>query len=764
MEELQVVHPFGIDPLAVSRLFMHEDLAKSGLTVNDFPHPPVPVAAVGGRGCYQMWYNKEYYKLKIDREHDKYIGPKGTVPPVVVLGTHYGAPVTASVEGLKKALAFFVSTGIPTICIDSCWAFGESVDSDAELKVKDLHSSIMMQLQPGQSHLVLFDGDWSTNDQVRLALSAYRMLLDEQGVKLRFKDLGALGGRRAGYDDWLVATYGADRTLWPTQAEVLTHIITQVSDIPNEELLGGAQAFALNSLDRFSTAYLDLTDRGAGSLMCKLLGAENFKYCRDTKDWIIWETKPNATTDDTGGKWENVGELPLWFVDSAARYYMTRAKVLSAQATKMEGNTDMATRMAGLLKQAAKFARFGDTHCSSTAGRTAVLNDMRQRRELWVFLDSFDSNPNLLAVQNGVVDLRTGMLREERQEDYILRRCPVAYTGEEPTGEAVNRIKRFLREITSVAHGVEDLVALEYLQRRLGASIRGKNSLTALELWNGGGANGKTVLSNLLQHALGDTDNGGYACSTNANVLMSTMKTRDAESSTPFLIKLIGARLVFMAESKDTDHMNEAFVKQLVGGDKITARANYQDGKSYDVTFSPVLLTNNLPAINEGGDGLWDRMAITEFSCRWRRAHKVLVTEADAELPLADTWFEDIAPGLVEVQQWFIWWLVEGCRKWFAEGLSAAPERSTRAVEAYQVSNDRYSDWMAECGWCFDPGALTLTRELYQSFANHMHVTGGKAPIDKVFGKRLLERFPALKVVKYKGLRHMEGIRLIEQR
>lgn len=747
-----VVHPFGIDPLAVSRLFMHEDLAKSGLTIDDFPIPPVPLAAVNGRGCYQIWYDNVYYKLKIDREHDKYIGIKGAVPPIVVLGNHYEAPITASVEGFKKALAFHITTGIPTLAIDSCWGFGENVEEVNGIKVKDLHTDIMQHLTPNQSHLVLFDGDWSTNENVKLALATYRMLLEEQGVKLKFKDIGTgQRGQKLGYDDWFVECYGIDRELWPTKEAVLEQVIVTLKDIPNEELLGGAQSFALNSPLRFSKEYLDLTDRGAGSLMCKLVGIDNFKYCKDTQEWIQW----------TGGRWVNIGDMPYGFIDIAAQYYLRRASILSAQAAKMEGNKDLEDKMKGLLHQAKEFARFGKGHCSSTAGRGSVLRDLAGRRELWVFKDMFDANPDLLAVANGVVELKTGVLREERQSDLVLRRCPDDFPLSEPEGEDVDKLKQFLVQITSKAHGQPDPLMLTYLQRRLGASIRGKNSLTAIELWNGHGANGKSVLSNLLQAALGDTDNGGYSCSTNANVIMSTVKTRDAESSTPFLVKLIGARLVFMAESKDTDHMNESFVKQISGGDRITARANYQEGKSYNVTFSPILLTNNLPHINEGGEALWDRIAITEFSCRWRRANKQYVSAEDLALPLGDLWFEDEAPRSLAVRQWLLWWLVKGCVDWFRDGMSPLPERAQGAVLGYQASNDRYADWMAECNWAFcEQDTHTRSSDVYRSFASYMEASGGKAPVNKVFTKRLLERFPQLVAKRSNGYSVICGLTL----
>ena len=550
----EVVHPFGVDPLAVSRLFMHEDLARSGLTVEDFPIPPEPLPAVSGRACYKMWYNKEYYKLKINRDADKYVGLKGVVPPIVTLG--FGAlsdasPVIASVEGLKKAILFYKTTGIPTLAIDSCWSFGETIEDEGEVRVKNLHNDILVRLYPDQSHIVLFDGDWSSNDNVRLGLSTYKVLLEEYGSDLKFKNLGAAGG----YDDWFVGAYGADRDLWPSPDDVIHRLFVDVPDIPNESLLGCPLSFAIGNSKRLDKSLLDHTDRGAASLVVSLYGEANLRFCKDISEWVVW----------TGDKWENVGQRPLNLVNRAAQYYFQRATICEFKATAMEGKPELIAKAEALRAEAKACNKFARTHCSSTFGRNAILIDMESRKELWTFKDAFDQFPWLLGVANGVVDLRTGKLRSERQEDMILRRCPVEYFGfDEPvtyTGSNVPKLKRFLRQITASAHGQHDDDMLEWLHLRLGACLRGENALTSLEVWSGEGANGKTVLSNLVQKVLGDSDEGGYACSTNAGVILSSVKSRDAESSTPFLVKLLGARIVFMSETKDTQYLNEPLVK-----------------------------------------------------------------------------------------------------------------------------------------------------------------------------------------------------------
>jgi putative DNA primase/helicase len=292
----------------------------------------------------------------------------------------------------------------------------------------------------------------------------------------------------------------------------------------------------------------------------------------------------------------------------------------------------------------------------------------------------------------------------------------------------------------------------------LGASLRGRNSLTAIELWHGAGANGKSVLSNLIQKALGLTKDGGYAATVDAGVILSSYKQRDAEASTPFRMQLIGARLVFMSETTDTAHLNEAFLKQITGGDLLPARGNYQSGGTYDVTFSPILLTNNLPNIAEGGKALWDRLAPFKFNVRWRRPNKLIVDACETALPKGDSWFETHAPKLEEILQYTLWWLVQGGVDWERNGLGEAPADVLDGVRQYMSDQDKLEEWMAEDGWILDPAGRTTASAVFTSYAEWCKKTGSASPQQRIFSKRLYERYPELTSGKSDGSRVIKGI------
>lgn len=135
----------------LSESYMYRDLARSGLRPDDFPFgaeqlPPND----DGQDRYKFNVTSDYWKIRIDRKENKYVGPKGVVPPIVIFGDFEGARVTATVEGYKKGLLFYLTTGIPTFVLDGCWMFGELVEDDQEARVKNLASPILRHLTPGQ--------------------------------------------------------------------------------------------------------------------------------------------------------------------------------------------------------------------------------------------------------------------------------------------------------------------------------------------------------------------------------------------------------------------------------------------------------------------------------------------------------------------------------------------------------------------------------------------------------------------------------------
>src|SRR5512135_3318320 len=155
-----------------------------------------------------------------------------------------------------------------------------------------------------------------------------------------------------------------------------------------------------------------------------------------------------------------------------------------------------------------------------------------------------NTDPMLLNVANGTLDLRTGALRPHRPEDLITKLAPVAYDPE----AACPRWDAFLRRILD-----DDADLIRFVQRALGYALTGSVAEHVLFFLYGTGRNGKSTLLNVILALLGD-----YATTVDAG-LLAAKRNQDHPTG---LTDLDGRRFVPTAE---------ALVKKLTGGERIKA-------------------------------------------------------------------------------------------------------------------------------------------------------------------------------------------------
>jgi putative DNA primase/helicase len=115
------------------------------------------------------------------------------------------------------------------------------------------------------------------------------------------------------------------------------------------------------------------------------------------------------------------------------------------------------------------------------------------------------------------------------------------------------------------------------LQRCVGYSLTGQTSEHALFLLYGKGANGKSTFLESIRHILGD-----YAQTADFSSFMVS-KNQTIRND---IAKLNGARLVTATESESGKRMSEAIVKQLTGGDTVSARFLYSEAFEFVPQFS----------------------------------------------------------------------------------------------------------------------------------------------------------------------------------
>jgi putative DNA primase/helicase len=72
--------------------------------------------------------------------------------------------------------------------------------------------------------------------------------------------------------------------------------------------------------------------------------------------------------------------------------------------------------------------------------------------------------------------------------------------------------------------------------------------------------------------------------------------------------------MVLCSEVNEEDHFDEAKIKQLTGGDTLTARFMHQDHFTFTPTHQLWLMGNHRPTVKSGGHSFWRRLRLIEFN------------------------------------------------------------------------------------------------------------------------------------------------------
>ena len=338
-----------------------------------------------------------------------------------------------------------------------------------------------------------------------------------------------------------------------------------------------------------------------------------------------------------------------------------------------EDNNGEVTRRA---KQAARerqqqAANLADERKRKAACQFAIKSENRSRIEASINLakseleisdsgENWDAKSYLLGVENGVVDLKTGQLRDGHPSDRISLHANVAF---DPQSECP-RWERFMEEIFQ---GNRELI--QYVQRAIGYSLTGDTTEHMMFIAYGTGANGKSVMLRVLADLW-----GGYAKVTP----VSTLDTGYKSAISNDVAALANRRLIWASETEQTSMLNEAKVKQLVHGDEITARHLYQEF----FTFTPIgkiwLTVNDLPTVRDSSHGMWRSIHVIPFRAQFDgdKADPQLTESLKAELP-----------GILN-------WAVKGCLEWQQKGLEP-PTQVSDATSEYREENDVLADFIA---------------------------------------------------------------------
>lgn len=386
----------------------------------------------------------------------------------------------------------------------------------------------------------------------------------------------------------------------------------------------------------------------------------------------------------------------------------------------LEAIRDRQRRALGIADEQIRKARLGwALKSESRSGRENLVKLAASHPAIAVTGDDWDLDPMLMGVENGVIDLATGQLRNGHPDDRITKVAPVIFDPQA-------RCPRFERFIAEIFADQPELPA--YIQRVIGYALTGITAEQCFWIWWGVGANGKSTLEETLHsHVFGPDycwtmpfPGGGWS-----NAMTEYQKA-----------SLVQRRKVSASEIQRRGTLNEELIKSLTGNDEINARHPYGRPFTYTPVAKIFLRVNDKPIIRDQSHGMWRRVKLVPFTQTFP-VNPLLADELKAE-----------APGILA-------WSVRGCLDWQRDGLRH-PDVVAAATRSYQDESDPLAEFLDEhcvLGDGYSVSAHVLFAA-YKSWAEGTHVRPEDRVNQKTFGGLIRKRFAVIegRNVIYTGL------------
>ena len=310
----------------------------------------------------------------------------------------------------------------------------------------------------------------------------------------------------------------------------------------------------------------------------------------------------------------------------------------------------------------------------------------------------FDNNPYLINCLNGTFDLRNFEFRHHDPNDLLTFQTNFSHSID--LRAKCERWERFINEITE-----NDKEKADYLQRALGYSLLGLASEECMFILYGKTTrNGKSTLLNTIEYMLGD-----YADVADTG-LISKSVFENPGAANPSLAKLKGKRFVSMSESSKYGRLDESAIKQMTGGEAISARALYQSPITFTPQFKLWLSCNDLPDVKDRSLFASDRLRVIEFTKHFSHS------EQDKNLK-HEFQTEENMRGIFN-------WLLTGYKNYLKRGLTIS-ERLKEADIGYEQNTDIvYQFLMERCET--DPNNAIRIANLYESYKTWSRGIGEK--------------------------------------
>lgn len=329
--------------------------------------------------------------------------------------------------------------------------------------------------------------------------------------------------------------------------------------------------------------------------------------------------------------------------------------------------------------------------------------------------DRLNNNPAVLPVSNGVLCLRTAVLRPYELEDYLTYKLEVAYDADADTSKQTEFISQVL-------HGDKD--AEGFLQYFLGYCLTGENNRSQLLVEEGteDGANAKSHLNVCISGVMGRlmTTGDRKAFSVRPDGAINNDSLYNARFS----------RVVVINELNKKDVLDEGQVKTYTGIEPVSVSAKYKNEITYMPRFKILLPLNNMIEVPAEAGAVWRRIVMVQFKVRFLTRDHV---DWDDDLH-SRGWIverDDVKGNILKDDKaGWLKWLVQGAMEYYKNPTRETPTSLQEHMTKAQEECDPYLKFIRK-EYVADPSGYVIVKDLTAA------VPQGKENNETIHAKRI---------------------------
>lgn len=371
----------------------------------------------------------------------------------------------------------------------------------------------------------------------------------------------------------------------------------------------------------------------------------------------------------TGGYWkcdDNYNNINR-ALNQIANIIASIIKDLFLQKNKLKNSEDQKKAYKNIIE---KLQRRQNAYSNATSRKHIIDLLKAQLTDKYSDIELDGSNTlKLLSVQNGIIDLETGVIRSAKPDDYITRIAPVVFDRSVKS----NFIDNFLLDISN-----NDKNVMRQMLQSIGASLNASQSLKKVFQFYGPSTNnGKTTAIEAFRNCLGEVDNGGYMMKMSVDAL----SIKNTSSLTPEMVGIEKARIATISELGKQNDFRLDKLKELTGGGQFCINPKYKQSKRVQVHLTFVIDTNYLITCHDMTMFDSGRFQIVPFDAVFDGKKcdpqiKSKLMEENAKTAMLN-------------------YIIDGCLDWKQNGMYIS-DRSKEYMENYKNNSDRIGDFLTQ--------------------------------------------------------------------